>query len=115
MVNSPNGSVAALIALINRRMTAINSGDREGVLAVYDPYSVFVLDYRKGTALMGKDEIGARVGELSGQATEIICDYSLIDAGTYVRMDWVVRSRKDQAELFGGVDLFWGDGEKIVR
>lgn len=108
-----SGNGQGLIDLIHRRMQAVNAMDTEGVLAVYDEFSVFVVDVNRGTALLRKERIKEWLGDLRARARGIRTEYTLTDQGLFIRMDWTAHPAS--APSFSGVDLFWGDNHRIVR
>src|SRR6185369_16388203 len=98
----------ALMRLIDRRMAAINASNIDGLMAVYDPWSVFVVNVKEGKARMGKDDIGKWTSHLPEYMSRIRCDYTLEPCPTNVKMHWRTVERDTGKVVNSGIDLFWG-------
>jgi hypothetical protein len=115
MTEASEGTIEQMKQLIERRMEAINARDIEGVLSCYDDYSVFVWDVPNKLALMGKAEIRAWAEGLPERTSEYRTDHTLDWEGTHMRKTWQTYDAKTNKFLFGGYDLYWGEGDRVIR
>ena len=103
----------SLKELVQKRMEAVNRGDRETVLSMYGPDSVIALNDEDKVA--GIDAIRAWSAKLQATMLHLRCLYSLDETDTGVTMHWAAVRRDDNgATVASGIDRFTGDARTIL-
>lgn len=116
MNNSNQNGPAGLMALIERRMEAINAGDPAGVAATYDDQAAFRVNVDdKDKDLLGKPAIVAWLSGLPERVKTIRTEQTMEWDGTHVVMTCDIIDRATDKVMFRCRDLFWGDADRIVR